>query len=183
MLSSSQSILVHNAAFGDAAAGREVDSILMSGGRIRWLGQRNDAPAADIMIDAQGLCVVPGLTDAHAHLFMRAQELQGLNLGRQTRSIAELLAKLGTACTAASSDEWIVSADYSEQFLCEKRHPSIEELDAISNGRPVLLRRTGGHLSVANSAAMRRAGFGSETPNPPYGTLERRDGHLTGVWR
>jgi predicted amidohydrolase YtcJ len=133
--------------------GAEPDSLLIEDGRIRWIGRRGEAPSADRIIDLQGSRVVPGLTDAHAHLFMRAQELMHVGLGPKTAAVAALLERLRRACTAAGHDEWVMSADYSEQFLAERRHPTRSELDAVAGGRPILLRRTGGHLSVANSAA------------------------------
>jgi len=164
-----------------AAAQRDADSLLIAAGRIAWIGRAEDAPAADRVIDLQGSRVVPGLTDAHAHLFMRAQELLNLELGPKATSIAELLQRLQAACAAAAPGEWVMSADYSEQFLHERRHPTRAELDAVSGGRPVLLRRSGGHLSVANTAALQCAGFDAATPDPQGGTIERENGELTGV--
>ena len=57
------------------------DSLLIEDGRIRWIGDARDAPSADRVIDLQGSRLVAGLTDAHVHLFMRAQELMNLELG------------------------------------------------------------------------------------------------------
>ncbi len=174
-------ILLCNGLLAGAVGERPPTCVLLVDGRIAWIGAGDEAPAADRVIDLQGLRVVPGLTDAHAHLFMRAHELIGLSLGPDASSIAALLEKVRAACASAGPDEWVLSADYSEQFLDERRHPAREELDQVSNGRPVLLRRTGGHLSVANSAALQRAGYDAETPDPPGGTIERIGNRLTGV--
>jgi hypothetical protein len=89
-----------------------------------------------------------------------------------------LLERVRRASAAAGRNEWVMSADYSEQFLAERRHPTREELDAVGGGRPILLRRTGGHLSVANSAALSLAGFDVGTADPVGGTIERENGRL-----
>lgn len=181
MRSSCERVLLCNGLLTGAPSAHPPTCVLLVDGRIAWLGSRDQAPAADRLIDLRGLRVVPGLTDAHAHLFMRAQELIGLSLGSEARSIAALLERVRAACASAAPDEWIQSADYSEQFLDERRHPTRAELDRVSDCRPVLLRRTGGHLSVANSAALQRAGYDADTPDPPGGTIERSGKHLTGV--
>lgn len=179
MLSKPPTILLRGGLL--AASKQGVDSLLIEAGCIAWIGCAGDAPQADRIVDLQGSRVVPGLTDAHAHLFMRAQELLNLQLGPGVATIAARLDRLRSACAAAAPGEWVMSADYSEQLLAERRHPTREELDAVSNGRPVLLRRTGGHLSVANSAALQRARFDDATPDPAGGTIERARGRLTGV--
>ncbi len=181
MQSSSKSILLCNALLDHPHLSDARQCLLLAQGRIAWIGARSDAPAADRVIDVQGLRIIPALTDAHAHLFMRAQELIGVSLGPQVGKIADLLECVRIACESVSQGEWVLSADYSEQFLEERRHPTVEELDAVSQGRPVLLRRTGGHLSVANSAALHIAGLHAATPDPPGGTIERQNGRLTGV--
>lgn len=164
---------------GETRAGRT--SLLIGGGRILWVGEAADAPSADRTVDLQGHRLVPGLTDAHAHLYMRAQELLNLRLGPDVSSVSALLREVRDACVAVAPDQWVISVEYSEQFLAERRHPSRDELDVASNGRPVLLRRTGGHLSVANSAALALAGFGEASADPQGGTIEREGGRLSGV--
>lgn len=180
MPSEATTILLRGGRLATAAQG-DADSLLIEAGRIAWIGAAREAPRAARVIDLEGSRVVPGLTDAHAHLFMRAQELLNLQLGPAADTIAAVLRRLRVACAAAAPDQWVMSADYSEQFLAERRHPTREELDAVSGGRPVLLRRTGGHLSVANSAALQRAGFDDATPDPAGGTIERTNGRLNGV--
>ncbi|HHY95196.1 MAG TPA: amidohydrolase family protein, partial [Firmicutes bacterium] len=55
------------------------------------------------------------------------------------------------------------------------------DLDPVSGDHPVLLVRSCGHMAVANSEALRRAGVTKETPDPPGGLIERREGEPTGV--
>jgi predicted amidohydrolase YtcJ len=46
------------------------------------------------------------------------------------------------------------------------------ELDAASDGHPVFVQR-GGHVGVANSAALRMAGITATSADPPSGTVVR----------
>src|SRR5262249_56623081 len=69
-------------------------------------------------------------------------------------------------------------------YLVDNRLPTLGELDAAAPDHPVLARR-GGHLAVVNSAALRAAGVGADTPDPPGGKIGRladgsRDGVLEG---
>ncbi|MBR1217531.1 amidohydrolase [Bradyrhizobium sp. U87765 SZCCT0131] len=181
MRSDPSTLLLRNAAIGTDGPDRGgADSLLVGDGLIRWIGRADDAPVADRVIDVGGSRVVPGLTDAHAHLYTRALELLHVRLA-DAASIADLLARLQRACAAGSPGEWIVSSDYSELVLAEHRHPLRAEIDAVSAGRPVLLRRTGGHLAVANSAALQAAGFDDTSVDPVGGTLGRVGGRLSGV--
>jgi imidazolonepropionase len=54
-------------------------------GRVAWLGEGNDAPAADKRIDVGGRAVVPGFVDSHTHLVFggdRAAEFAARLAGR-----------------------------------------------------------------------------------------------------
>jgi hypothetical protein len=51
----------------------------------------------------------------------------------------------------------------------------------VAPEHPVYLARACGHLAVCNSTALERAGIDAETPSPPGGTIEVRDGTLTGL--
>jgi imidazolonepropionase len=43
-------------------------SLLIEDGKIAWVGNSASAPAADQRIDAQGMGVIPGFVDSHAHM-------------------------------------------------------------------------------------------------------------------
>ncbi len=43
-------------------------ALVVEDGRVAWVGDAADAPAADEAIDADGRAVVPGLVDSHTHL-------------------------------------------------------------------------------------------------------------------
>src|SRR5215510_8533380 len=59
-------------------------AIAIQGDRIAWVGTTTEArrrfPAATQIIDLHGATVLPGLIDAHVHLFALGQSLLRLNL-------------------------------------------------------------------------------------------------------
>jgi predicted amidohydrolase YtcJ len=97
---------------------------------------------------------------------------------------------VAAAARDAAPGAWIVtSMAWHESNLAENRLPTGVELDAVAPGNPVLARR-GGHLAVANSAALAAAGIGPGTRDPRAGKIGRLpgggpDGVLEGgaVWQ
>jgi len=89
------------------------------------------------------------------------------------------------AARDAAPGAWILtSIGWHESNLAENRLPTLAELDAAAPDHPVLTRRAG-HFAVVNSAALRAAGIGAGTPDPPGGKIGRladgsRDGVLEG---
>jgi hypothetical protein len=83
---------------------------------------------------------------------------------------------------ASEPGAWVTtSSRWHESQLAEQRFPRRDELDRVSPGNPLLVRR-GGHNVVVNSLALARAGIDERTPNPPEGTYVRdpETGRLTG---
>lgn len=161
---------------------RDADSILVADNRIAWVGKAQDAPEADRRVDVGGRAILPGLTDAHCHLFLVALSRVGLRTSH-ARSIGQLLDVVSDAAARTPQGGWIVSYDYSDMLLAEKRHVTRDELDRVAGDRPVLLRRVGGHLAVANSAAFAAAGVDETVRDPASGSFDRAGGRLTGVMR
>lgn len=120
------------------------------------------------------LTVLPAFTDAHEHL-LEAAKNRGLVPVEQARSVAEFAAAVGRAAAAAAEGQWVqTSVAWHESNLAEGRLPTRTELDAASPDRPVVARR-GGHLAVANSAALGLAGITAATPDPPGGSIGHTD--------
>jgi predicted amidohydrolase YtcJ len=109
--------------------------------------------AATRVMDGPGLTLLPAFCDAHEHLLESAKNTALVPVG-QARSLAEFAAAVGRAADAAAAGQSVqTSIAWHESNLAEGRLPTRVELDAASPDHPVLARR-GGHLAVANSAAL-----------------------------
>lgn len=60
----------------------------------------------------------------------------------------------------------LVGQGYGPDMLAERRHPTVAELDTAFPENPVILMHASGHMLVANSAAMAKAGISAATPRP-----------------
>ncbi|MDQ2956092.1 MAG: imidazolonepropionase [Actinomycetota bacterium] len=64
-------------------------AMVISDGRVTWIGPANAAPAADETLDLGGRCVLPGFVDSHAHLVFagdRAAEFAARMSGQPYRA-------------------------------------------------------------------------------------------------
>lgn len=60
-------------------------ALVVDGGRVGWVGRREQAPAADSALDVDGAAVIPGFVDSHSHLVFagdRAEEFAARMAGR-----------------------------------------------------------------------------------------------------
>jgi predicted amidohydrolase YtcJ len=133
------------------------------------------------VVDAGDLTLLPAFADAHEHL-MEASRNTLLVPVDKARSIAEFISTVADAAGKTAPGQWIVtSMGWHESNLAENRLPTLAELDAAAPDHPVFARR-GGHLAVANSAALRAAGISPDTPDPAGGKFGHLpDGSLSGV--
>jgi predicted amidohydrolase YtcJ len=133
------------------------------------------------VVDLRDLTVLPAFNDAHEHLLEAAKATALVSVAGVHR-LADLTDSIHRAAETSPPGAWIQTASsWHESDLTEGRLPTIDELDAASATHPVYVRR-GGHLAIANTAALRSAGITAATPDPPGGAYGRdADGHLTGV--
>ena len=161
------------------------EAFAVRGGRIVAVGSREEAraalgPAPREVRHGEGT-VVPGLIDTHNHMQWTGIQTRLVDLAA-ARSIADIQDAIRAYAKQHPDKPWIMSGSgWHVVSLREGRYPTRQELDAACADRPVYLPRVG-HAGVANSLALKLAGIGAETPDPPGGRFERdADGHPNGV--
>jgi len=154
-------------------------------GRITFVGGTADAlrraPQGARRVELHGLTVVPGLTDAHAHL--KGIGLRELTFNLEgTASIADLKDRVRTRAAQGKPGEWLVGRGWIESRWSPPAFPTRQDLDAAAADRPVVVERSDGHALVANSLALRLAGIDGNTPDPAGGQIFKdRAGEPTGM--
>lgn len=159
-------------------------AVAIADGRVQALGEDALALAGPRtrQIDLAGRCAIPAFNEAHMHLLAFGLGLTQVNLrAEQVTTLAEMQSRLRAAAEQARPGEWVLGRGYDHAALDINRHPTLAELDAAVPDNPVFITRTCGHMGVANSAALRAAGIGHNTPTPEGGVIERRGGQLTGL--
>ena len=111
--------------------------------------------------DAAGKTIVPGLIDAHAHLFNLGVSLQNVDLVGTT-SYQEVLDRVA-AFQEEKNSEYIIGRGWDQNDWEVKEFPSKKELDSLYPEIPVALTRVDGHAMIVNSKALEMAGITSET--------------------
>ncbi|MEZ5971473.1 MAG: amidohydrolase [Hyphomonadaceae bacterium] len=180
---STPDLIIHGGPIYTGAAATPVEALRVSNGVFAVVGSLADARAnarGVREIDLGGAAAFPGFTDAHVHLTGVGAAALSLDLVGVT-SISDLQQRLHTYA-AAHTDGPIYGRGWIETHWPEDRFPNSADLDSIVSDRPVFLERVDGHAAVVNSAALRLAQIGSNTANPPGGSIERDgSGAATGM--
>jgi len=141
------------------------------------------APAEARVIDAGGRLVVPGFTDAHAHLLGTGAAMRSVNL-KSTTSVEDAVRRVAERVARTPPGGWVRGAGWDQNDWTDRRFPHRRNLDAVAPDRPAVLVHTSGHCSWVNSAALRAANVTAETEPPPGGAIDRDgDGEPTGILR
>jgi predicted amidohydrolase YtcJ len=126
--------------------------------------------------------VVPGFMDSHVHLLTSGFQIARVNL-RDAASPAEFVTRLKEYADSVPPGEWITGGDWDHERWPDAKLPDRSWIDSVTPRNPVFVNRLDGHMSLANSAALRLAGIGRDTPDQPGGTIVRdpRTRQPTGV--
>lgn len=60
-------LVTNDPAHGDGLGVVPEAALVVTDGRIAWTGPASSAPAADVVVDLEGRCVLPGFVDSHSH--------------------------------------------------------------------------------------------------------------------
>jgi hypothetical protein len=70
----------------------------------------------------------------------------------------------------------VIGFGYDDSQLKERRHPTRDELDAITRDHPLMVVHQSGHIATMNSRGLEFVGYGAGTANPAGGVIRRREG-------
>ncbi len=163
------------------------EALAVSGGQVLAAGRASDVEAlrgpSTRRLELDGRAALPAFNDSHMHLLPLGLSMAELNLRPESgvNSVNELLRRVKDEAMRRRPGEWITGRGYDHNELAEGRHPTLEELDAAAPANPLYVQRTCGHVAVVNSAAMRLASIGHNTPTPTGGLIEKRGNRLTGL--
>ena len=160
-------------------------------GRIIGVGSHAETePLRDArteVIDARGRTVLPAFHDAHTHTHgaaLAARFQIDWTEHRDIETLDEAFAIIRARAGSLPPRTWIISGQFLEERLAEKRYPTRWELDAVTGDHPFIMTSSGNHVLMANSRALALGGIGRDTPDPPGGKIDRDEhGEPTGVLR
>ena len=133
------------------------------------------------VIDLGGKLVVPGFNDAHVHFYTGGAHIASVQL-RDAKSEAELRDRIRAFAAKLPQDRWILGGDWDHENWTPARLPTRQLIDEAAGDHPVFINRLDGHMSLANTIALKLAGINRNTPDPPGGTIVRdSNGDPTGV--
>lgn len=161
------------------------EAVAVRGDRIIYVGSRQKAKAyigpKTKVLDLNGKLILPGLIDAHAHIYNLGQELTRLNV-TGSKSYQEIIEKVTDKVKMAQPGEWIVGGRWDQNDWEDKDFPVHDPLSAVSPENPVYLKRIDGNSAFANAKALELAGINKETPDPFGGVIHRKkNGEPSGV--
>ena len=164
---------------------KEVEAVAIAGNRIVAVGKTNDIlkleQAGTSIIDLQGKRVLPGFNDAHVHFYSGGANLAGPQL-RYTKSQEEFRNTLAVFAQHKPSGEWITGGNWDHENWTPAVLPARQLIDPVTNANPVFINRLDGHMSLANSLALKLAGVDRNTRDVPGGVIVRdAHGNPTGI--
>jgi len=115
-------------------------SLVIEDGKIAWVGNSGSAPAADQVIDAKGMGVIPGFVDSHAHMVFAGDRSKEFEARMNGEKYSAGGIKSTVAKTRAASD-----AELEANFL------SLQN-EMIRSGITTIESKSGYGLSVHDEA-------------------------------
>ena len=162
------------------------EAVAVSGEQITAVGTTADIrkliPASARVIDAHGAMLVPGFTDAHVHFVQGGFALASVQL-RDAKTRREFVARIQAFARTVPPGTWIQNGDWDHTNWGGEL-PTRAWIDSITPNNPVWINRLDGHMSLANSAALRAAKLTRDVKDVAGGTIVRdATGELTGIFK
>ena len=164
------------------------EAVAVANGKILAVGRRSEVmklkgPNTQL-VDLKGRTLVPGFVDAHGHIVVGGLQALSANLlappDGQVQDIASLQQTLRDwmqkNAAAIEKTKLVIGFGYDNAQLKELRHPTREELDAVSQDIPVIIVHQSSHLATVNSAMLKAMGYDANSKDPAGGVIQRKPG-------
>lgn len=153
------------------------DGRVLEAGKDTLINRYSDA----IRIDGNGRYVLPGLIDAHGHVYGLGFLRDSLDL-TGTPTLDAAVAAIDSYARRNPHSPWILGRGWNQVLWPVSKFPTAADIDPVVSDRPVFLRRIDGHAGWANTVALTLAGIDDNTPDPEGGKIIRdANGHATGT--
>lgn len=164
----------------------KVEAVAIKDGKILAVGSKEEVlkskNASTKLIDIAGKTMLPGFVDAHGHVMGGGLQALSANLlappDGEVKDIASLQQTLRDWMSknneVVNKIKLIVGFGYDNAQLKELRHPTRDDLDAISKDIPIVIVHQSGHIISVNSKALEVDDITSNTPNPEGGVIQRK---------
>jgi predicted amidohydrolase YtcJ len=136
--------------------------------------------ASTTVVDLAGKTLIPGFVDAHSHFSVIGLQAIAANLlpapdgpVNDIPALQKTLREFIATSPMVKAHRVVIGMNYDDSQLAERRHPTRQELDAVSTEMPLFVIHQSGHLGVYNSKALELMGINASTPNPSGGVIER----------
>jgi len=155
-------------------------SIAIADKEIVWIGSIKEGKKIQGKhLDYGDQSILPGFIDAHGHASFVAFSTQVANIASKpvgpVNAIENIQSELREFINKENlkPGEWVIGMGYDDSLLEEKRHPTREDLDAVSKINPIYLIHVSGHLGAANTLGLSLANITSVSQDPPGGKIRR----------
>ena len=165
--------------------GEKFQSLGVKDGKITFLGTNDEAKniSSKELIDLKGKMMIPGMADAHLHLYAYCQNLTFVDLSK-VHNINEMINLMKEKVKNVKKGDWVKGVNFDQSKWKENRFPTLEEMDSISKDNPVIIKRCCLHAVVANSKALKMVGIGKNYQAGSGGIVELdKDSMPNGILR
>lgn len=141
-----------------------------------WIGD-----STQVVRVPEGQLITPGFIDTHTHFIDGGFRLSSVQL-RDAATKEEFIKRIGDFAKTVPPGTWIMGGDWDNQNWGGEL-PERSWIDAVTPDHPVWINRLDGHMSLANTAAIKTAGIADNVKDVAGGAIERKKGRLTGIFK